>query len=130
MIFVPIFAVLALLLTGCSMSAAILFFTSPLLKVLGTTGIIGGACLLVWFLAPAWLPINRSHLLWAGIALLGGGFFYWWAFHAGEEHMAQRIAVGDQEARARVEQAMSRPDACNDSGGTWDATVSGGYCHR
>lgn len=111
-----------------------LFFLSPLLKwIVGTwgLGIIGIALFFLW---PAWLP-GRRFSNWAGIAgvcLISGGAFYWYAFHAGERHMAQRIAAKDAAAIARIDQGAKEVMDCND-GIDWDVTVgacrpgSGGF---
>ncbi len=96
--------------------------TSPLVAVVGTTGLIGAACIAVWFLAPSWLPFNRSHVLWAGIALLGGGLFYWWAFHAGESYAYKLFAARDAVAVGRVQEAQREVDACN-GGVDWDVVT-------
>lgn len=110
------------------MTASIaLFFLSPLLKWVTITWALGAGCIAIWFLAPAWLPFNRQNFLIAGAVLLGGGAFYWYAFHAGERHMAQRIAAKDRAAIERVQEQQKEVDACN-GGVDWDVTT--GTCTR
>lgn len=93
-----------------------------MVAALATTWGLGIACIAVWFLAPAWLPINRSHLMWAGIALLGCGTFYAWAFKAGEHHMTQLIAAKDRAAIERVEKSLKEVNDCN-GGADWDVVT-------
>lgn len=100
---------------------------SPLMGALLTTWGLGVACLAAWFFAPVWLPINRSHLLWAGVALMGCGAFYWYAFHAGERHMAQLVAAKDQAAIERVEKSLKEVNDCN-GGADWDVVT--GTCAK
>lgn len=91
----------------------LLFFLSPLLKWVTITYAIGAAGLALFFLTPGWFPSRfRNTAGIVGICALCGGSFYWYAFHAGERHMAQRIAAKDQEAIARVEQGMREVDEC------------------
>lgn len=107
------------------MQTILLHLLSPLVGALATTWGLGVLCLVVAFLAPAWLPFNRSHLIWAGAALMAGGAFYWWAFRAGEAHMAQLIAAKDQAAIARVDNALKKVRDCN---GGLDWNVVTGSC--
>lgn len=97
---------------------------SPLTAMLATTWGLGVACIVVWFLAPAWLPFNRSHILWLGVALISGGMFYWWAFHAGEAHMTQLIAAADKAAFERVEKKLKDLDACPGGRANWDVVTA------
>lgn len=105
-----------------------LFFASALFKTLSLTTIVGGGCLVLWFLAPVWLTkvINTVHLLWAGIAILGFGVVAWYYFHAGEEHMAKRIAARDAAAIQRVNVGREEVESCN-GGVDWDVVT--GSCN-
>lgn len=112
----------------------LLFFLSPLLKwVVGTWG-VGAVGIFLFFTWPRWLPGERF-ANWAGIGgacLICGGAFYWYAFHAGERHMVQRIAAKDKAAIERIERGAEEVLQCND-GIDWDPTVgacvpgSGGF---
>ena len=103
--------------------------TSPLVAVVGLTGLFGVGCIIVGLLAPAWLQITRQNLIWFGVVLIAGGAFYWWAFRAGERHMAQRIAIKDQAAIERVNEATKEVETCIQSGGQWD-DVTGSCASR
>jgi hypothetical protein len=104
------------------MSWLLLQLFSPLVGMLLSTWGAGVACFAVAILAPAWLPFSRMHLIWAGIALMGCGAFYAWAFEAGQKHMAQLVAAKDQAAVERVERAQSRVNDCN-GGLDWDVVT-------
>lgn len=106
------------------MSSVALFFLSPLLKWVTATGVLGAAGILLFFFWPAWLPGRRfaNTAGIAGLCALTGGAFYWYAFHAGEKHMTQRIAAKDQAAVQRVEEGRREVDDCN-GGADWDVTV-------
>jgi thiol:disulfide interchange protein len=104
-----------------------LFLVSPLLKWVTVSGLIGAGGVALYLLTPAWFPARfRNAAGIVGIAALVGGAFYWMAFHAGEKHMAQRIAAQDQEAVNDKDAALKDVHACRNRGGTWDVTV--GVC--
>ena len=100
-----------------------LFLLSPLLKWVTVTGIIGVGGLLIFFLSPNFVS-DRVRVLcgMVGAGALCGGIFYWYAFHAGERHMAQRIAAKDKAAIQRVDEGRKEVEACN-GGIDWDDTV-------
>lgn len=104
------------------------FLLSPLLKYLTLSVVVGGGGILIYLLTPAWVPArfhNAAGIV--GICALTGGGFYWWAFHAGEQHMAQRIAAKDAAALTLVKGALDKVDACN-NGVDWN--VENGTCNR
>jgi len=111
-----------------------LFFLSPLLKWVTVTGVVGAAGIFLFFAWPSWLPGRRfaNTAGVVGVCALCGGAFYWYAFHAGERHMVQRIAAKDAAAVERIEAGAKEVLACND-GVDWDVTVgacvpgSGGF---
>jgi uncharacterized membrane protein YedE/YeeE len=111
-----------------------LFFVSPLLKWLGLSGLIGAVGIAIYLLAPRtppWFPIDlnrfRKVALAVGIGAFVVGGFFWYAFHQGESHMAQRIAAKDRDAERRVERALIDVEACN-GGVNWNVTT--GSCNR
>ena len=101
-----------------------LFLLSPLLKWLTATTLVGIGGLFLFFAWPAWLPGRRFANVAGvvGVAALTGGAFYWYAFHAGERHMAQRIAAKDRAAVQRIDAGTKEVLACND-GVDWDVSV-------
>jgi hypothetical protein len=108
-------------------AAAIMFF-SPIVKMLGISGLIAAACIALWFLAPAWLPINRTRLLEIAAVAMFCGFYSLYWFRQGENTMAAMIAAKDRAAIARANEALKSVDDCEKSGGTWH--VESGSCSR
>lgn len=101
---------------------------SPLWAALSLSMIVAiGAFALAWFM-PAWFPPRfRNTAIGVGIGALVVGGFYWWAFHAGEQHMMRLIAAKDAAAIQRVQRATHDVDACYNRGGNWDAST--GTCN-
>lgn len=108
------------------MTALKLFFGTPLLPALGAAGVIGVLLLIFGVLAPAWLPIDRRHLVWLGGVLIAGSVYTSWVFHQGEEHGIQKVAALDAAALERVKRALERVESCN-GGVDWDVTT--GKCN-
>jgi hypothetical protein len=94
-------------------SSIISFFLSPLLKWVTVTGLIGAAGIALFFLLPVGVALRtRVICLIVGLCALCGGSFFWYAFHAGEHHFAQRIAAKEAAAQALVGKAEAKLDAC------------------
>lgn len=108
-------------------SIALLIF-SPIVKMLGISGLIAAACIALFILAPAWLPINRQRLLEIAAVAIFVGFYSLYWFKQGEGYMAAKIAAKDQEAIGRVNDALKNVDDCEKTGGTWH--VEDGSCSR
>ena len=89
---------------------ALIFFTSNLFAALSITTIVGGGCLAVGIIAPAWLPINRTNLIWAGGIILTSGWVYAWIFNEGQEYQARLVAAKDGAAIARTQKHLKTVD--------------------
>lgn len=103
----------------------LLFLLSPLTKYLTLSVMVGAGGLFLFFAWPRWLPGGARFSNTAGIVgvcALCAGSAYWWAFHAGEQHMAQRIAAKDQRAIERIDRGAKEVNDCN-GGLDWDVTV-------
>jgi hypothetical protein len=107
-------------------TSLIMHFTSSLALTLGVTGTVGVICIAVWFLAPTWLPFNRTHMLWAGLVSLGGGIAFWYVFHQGEAFAYRMVAAQNTQANARVRDVKRTMDQCDAV--NWDVTT--GTCNR
>lgn len=107
------------------MTSILLFFLSPLLKWVTITGVIGAAGIALFLFTPSWFPGQfRTIAGMIGVGALCGGIFYWYAFHAGERHMAQRIAAKDAAAVALVEEDEKVIKSCGIDGADWDVVTA------
>lgn len=107
-------------------ASILLFFLSPLLKWVTLTGVIGVAGVAGFFLLPANVPgFWRRLSIEIGVGAFVVGGFYWYAFRAGETHMAQLIAAKDAAAVQRVKDGEREVEAC---GGGVDWDVTSGLC--
>lgn len=108
-------------------STLLLFFLSPLLKALTLSMIVGAGGIALYLFTPAFVPGKFRNVCGiVGICALSGGAFYWWAFHAGEQHAYQKIAAKDKAAVERVETVLKDVRNCN-GGVDWDVVT--GTCN-
>lgn len=108
-------------------SIALLIF-SPIVKMLGISGIIAAICIALAVFEPAWFPLSRQRLLEVAAVALFCGFYSLYWFSQGETYMTSKIAAKDKAAIDHVVKALKEVQACEDSGGTWN--VEDGSCSR
>ncbi len=94
---------------------ALIFFTSYLFAALSLTTIVGGGLVALGILAPAWLPVNRTNVLWAGAIILVSGWVFAWVFEQGQEYQSRLFAARDRVAVERNQRAQQNLSACNDA---------------
>lgn len=108
------------------------WFTSWVIGWGGIGALVAFAAWALWYFTPTFLLESKHVILQIAIAAtvftLASTYFYTSGYNAGYRVAINQVAAKNKEASDAVKKAITKVDACNAGGGTWD-TVSG-LCQR